>query len=331
MNQNYINHVCFLLDRSGSMSGLKRKVVEVFDAQIKNLAKRSQELNQETRVSVFVFGDDAQCVIYDKDVLRLPSIEDFYQIKGNTALIDATILAINDLNMTPQKYGDHAFLFYVLTDGENNINNSRADALKQLISKLPDNFTVAVMVPNQFGIHECKKFGFPAGNIAVWDTTEKGMEKAGDTMTSTTDSFMRSRSSGVRGYKNLFDLDASNLNKSVVVNNLDELSPKDYILLNVHKDAVIKDFIESWKVDFRQGANYYQITKPETIQSYKQIVLQNKRNGKVFAGVKARQILGLPSYDVKVNPASYGEFDLFCQSTSTNRKLIGGTKLIILK
>lgn len=42
-------------------------------------------------------------------------------------------------------------------------------------------------------------------------------------------------------------------------------------------------------------------------------------------------MLGLPDFEVKVNPASYGQYDIFVQSTSVNRKLIKGTKLLVLK
>ena len=82
---------------------------------------------------------------------------------------------------------------------------------------------------------------------------------------------------------------------------------------------------------FVPGANYYQLTKPETLQNYKQIIVQEKMTGKTYAGVGARNLLGLPNTEVKVAPASYGNFDIFCQSSSNNRKLMAGTKLIVLK
>src|SRR5690349_14651809 len=121
--ENYVNHVALALDASGSMavSGKARALVTVADGLIEYLAARSKELNQETRVTVYTFDERVKCAIYDKDVLRLPSIADFYKIGGMTALLDATLLAIDDLRLTPQKYGDHAFLTYVLTDGKNNV------------------------------------------------------------------------------------------------------------------------------------------------------------------------------------------------------------------
>ncbi|MEU3878202.1 hypothetical protein AB0E87_30690, partial [Streptomyces sp. NPDC029704] len=86
-NQNYINHVALVLDASSSMSHLSQKVVEVADQQIAYLARRSQELDQETRVTVYVFADKVECVIYDKDVLRMPSLKQLYRVGGMTALL----------------------------------------------------------------------------------------------------------------------------------------------------------------------------------------------------------------------------------------------------
>jgi uncharacterized protein with von Willebrand factor type A (vWA) domain len=116
--QNYINHIAFVIDKSGSMSGIINQVVQVFDNQIQHLAARSRELNQETRVSVYLFDDRVECLLFDMDVMRMPSLASHYHASGGTALIDSTLQALSDLSLTPQKYGDHAFLIYALTDGQ---------------------------------------------------------------------------------------------------------------------------------------------------------------------------------------------------------------------
>lgn len=329
--QNYINHVVFVIDRSGSMSHLTNEVVKVFDSQVEYLAKRSQELDQETRVSVYLFNGHTDCIVYDKDVLRLPSLRNLYSPDGSTALLNATLKAIEDLKQTPELYGDHAFLLYVLTDGENTDNHYLSPELCKAIGALKDNWTLAVLVPDQKGVHEAKKFGFPANNIQVWATDNKGIREVGETLKKVTSAYMSARATGVRGTKSLFTLDTSNLNSSTIRNTLDELRPSEYCLLSVHKDAVIKPFIESWKLPFVQGSAYYELTKAETVQAGKQICVQDKLNGKVYAGVNARNILGLPPHEIKVNPATHGNHRLFVQSTSTNRKLVKGTQLLVLK
>ena len=121
-SQNYINHVALVLDASSSMDDHTADVIKVADSQIQHLAKQSQIMDQETRVSVYTFSykSDIQCLVYDKDVLRLPSIAGLYHPYGMTALCSATTLAIKDLRLTPEKYGEHAFLIYVVTDGFEN-------------------------------------------------------------------------------------------------------------------------------------------------------------------------------------------------------------------
>ncbi len=329
-NQNYINHVTFCIDSSQSMDHLNKQTIKVVDSQISYLAKRSQELDQETRASIYTFNHEPKCIIYDKDVLRLPSIEKEYKVGGNTALVDAAILALDDLAQTPQKYGDHSFLIYVITDGEENSSKNKASELSKRISALPDNWTLAVFVPNQTGVHEAKKFGFPANNISVWETTQKGMEEAGATICAATENYFVGRTKGVRGTKNLFDLNAAGLNKVKSV--LTALDPNQYNLYPVHKDGTpIKEFVESWsQKPYLVGSSYYELNKPELIQAYKQVCIQDKVNGKVYSGPEARITIGLPNHEVKVSPISHAKYKIFVSSTSNNRKLVAGTQLLVL-
>src|SRR6188508_3210323 len=106
--QRLVNHVAFVLDGSSSMDIHAASVVKVVDAQTAYLARRSKEMDQETRVSVYVFADEVECLIYDTDVLRLPSIKDLYSPYGWTALLAATIKSQQDLAATGTLYGEHS-------------------------------------------------------------------------------------------------------------------------------------------------------------------------------------------------------------------------------
>lgn len=339
MIQSYINHVVLVLDQSASMSSHSQQLIKVVDNQIAHLARRSKELDQETRVSVYLFADDVSCLIYDKDCLRLPSLASHYRPHGNTALLDATNKAIEDLEKTATLYGDHSFLVYCLTDGEENRSRpGAAAALAAKIRTLPDNWTLAVFVPNQMGKHEAKRFGFPADNISVWDTSSAtAVEDAGKVMQQATETFMRARSTGVRGTKNLFAMDATKLTNTVVQHALTELSPTQYSIFPVPvakpgKKQPIKEFVEGWtKEPYRIGSAYYALTKPEKVQNHKQVCLQHKITGKVYAGAAARQILGLPDHEVKVEPTAHPDYTILLQSSSTNRLLVGGTNLLVMK
>ncbi|MBL1102962.1 VWA domain-containing protein, partial [Streptomyces sp. 205] len=152
------------------------------DQQIAYLARRSGELDQETRVTVYVFADTVECVIYDKDVLRMPSLKQLYRVGGMTALLAAALKSQRELAQTAQLYGDHSFLTFVLTDGQENASHRCPDAparnprelveaVAKMIATQEDNWTLAVLVPDQMGKREAMQCGFPKDNIAIWDAT----------------------------------------------------------------------------------------------------------------------------------------------------------------
>jgi hypothetical protein len=355
--QNYITHVALVLDASGSMGHLADQVIKVADAQIAHLAQRSRELDQETRVTVYIFDDEVECVIYDKDVLRLPSLLNLYKIGGTTALIDATALALNDLAMTPEKYGDHAFVVFVLTDGGNNVNNWKAPELKEQISQLADHWTVAALVPNMQGKFEAKQFGFPADNIAVWDASSKrGLEEAVEKIKVATDVIMSGRASGVRGSKNLFVIDSSVVNaQSIAAAKLKPVPYDDYTLVPIPPlrglvkpdDWDTKHPRTPWKAhggridDFVQNVNnshyqagqaFYQLVegKTERIQADKHIVIMDKDTRRVYFGPAVRKMLGLADdREVRVKPTASDKHLVYVQSKAPNRQLVVGSHLLI--
>lgn len=333
MTQNYINHITFVIDASGSMDRLASAVVKVADNQVEYLARRSKELDQETRATIYTFDDRPKCIYYDKDVLRMPSLKGSYQIGGSTALIDASIKAIDDLAETSQLYGDHAFLVYVLTDGEENRSRKSAADLSKRIKGLNDNWTVACFVPDANGKHEAKKFGFPADNIAVWDTSSRGMSEVAKVIRDTTDNFMNNRVKGVRGTKNLFNMDdaVANVTKAAVAAKLPRLHPGQYRMIDVKKEGPISELVEkTTRRAYRLGEAYYQLSKPEKVQAGKTVALFDKKSKGVYVGPEARQLLSLPDFEVKVAPASHPDFEIFIQSTSVNRKLMTGTRLLLI-
>ena len=129
----------------------------------------------------------------------------------------------------------------IVIDGSDSINYR---GLKNEIIKVVDNQiahlakrsneTVAVLVPNQQGKFEAKKFGFPTDNIAIWDATSTtGMAEAGDTVRAAVESFMQARTTGVHSTRSLFNMDAQNLNKDTVKrsNLIPKLVPGTLVIL----------------------------------------------------------------------------------------------------
>lgn len=309
----------------------KGNLVKVADEQIRHLALRSEELSQETRISVYVFDDKVNCLIFDMDVMRLPSIADLYKIGGMTALVDATLKSQWDLETTSQLYGDHAFLTFVLTDGIENASKNPWTNLSDALEKADVNWTVGFLVPDQQGVAYLDRLRVSKGNIAVWDKdSAKGLADAVSTIRTATDNFMTARATGVRGTRSVFSTGADAVNKRTVAKALTPLTKNAYNIHPVSLTSRIDDFINALTGYYVKGKAYYQLTKSEIIQPQKQIVVVEKKTGKAFSGPDARHLIGLPDTRIRVRPDANPEYDIYVQSTSLNRKLVPNTNVLVL-
>jgi hypothetical protein len=286
-------------------------------------------MDQETRATVYTFADRT-CVFYDKDVLRLPSLAGKYKAHGNTALIDATMQAISDLEKTATLYGDHAFLVYVLTDGqENQSRNHYPHDLKARLGRLPDNWTVAALVPDQRGASMAAQYGFLPGNIAVWSTTREGVREVGSTIRQATQGFMQQRAVGIRGSKGIFQASTARVDPT----QLKVLDPMQYSMLLIGPDdggRAIKEYVETQTGGrYVKGQGYYQLTKKEEVQPSKDVLLMDK-DGKILYGIDARRMIGIPDGQyAEVIPENHVDYTIFVRSDSVNRKLVANTLLIV--
>jgi hypothetical protein len=351
---NYINHIAFAVDSSSSMSKLAASVVKVTDNTTAFLADRSTKHDQETRASLYTFASRGmeKCLFYDKDVLRMPSISGLYRPSGMTALMDATLLAISDLKQTAQLYGEHAFLIYVISDGyENDSRQNDPRHLAGVIDGLPDNWTLAAFAPNAQAAFALKQCGFPKDNVSVWDTTSvAGVEDVGAVMRAATENFMEGRKYGIHGYNvktaadqamraaregrpaprgGLFQM--RDFSASDVQGAATPLTRGSYFFLPVLFTERIDGFVsrETGK-PYQVGRSYYQFMKTETIQPQKAIAVE--MGDDVYTGPAARTVLGLPAdYSVRVKPDQKPGCTIFVQSTSYNRNLIGGTRVLVLR
>ena len=336
MKQSVINHIGVVADESSSMNRHAPSLIIATDGLVSYLAERSKSLDQETRLTFYTFNYTTKCVFYDMDVLRMPSIKDHYHPGGRTALRDATGRAINDMKMTATLYGDHAFLLYVLTDGwENESHMVSAAQLSAQINGLPDNWTVAGLGPNLTSLYELKGVGFPAGNVEKWDTTSAtGMAEAGESVLRSAGNFMTNRAKGVRSTRTLFSTDATVLNPATVRDaGLGRLATSSYDVLRVTGPGRydVRPFVEQAGYRYLVGNAYYQLTKRETIQAGKHILVRDKVTQDVYGGQEARDLLGLGKDTVNVTPSGNPRYEVYVQSKSVNRKLVPGTNLIYVK
>lgn len=340
------NHVVYILDHSGSMTGLRSDVIKVTDKLISDLADMSKSMDQETRVTIYGFGDRTDCLVYDTDVLRLPSIAGLYQIAGMTALADAVTLGISDLKMTPEKYGDHSFLIQVITDGQENASTEHGKRnLPHLIKGLPGHWTLAAFVPNANGKHYLQRFGFPPGNIAIWNPAEEdSVEKVAQVSFAATTQYMTGRASGMRSTTSLYSMAAPDVKDLKAA--LTPMTPGSYFFETVTAEDLAQ--VENGRIDqFMQlktgqpyfpGRTYYQMTKRERIQPNKKLAVaayNGRKEWDVYVGEAARSALGLPAasmnQEVRVSPGRFRGYEVYVLSTSMNRKLHAGSRVLTMR
>jgi hypothetical protein len=110
---------------------------------------------------------------------------------------------------------------------------------------------------------------------------------------------------------------------------LHAVPPGRFQVLEVDKDCPIKDFVQENGLTFKTGRGFYEFTKTETIQGYKEIILMERASGDFFEGEKARELLGLPIGETaRIRPSALEKYAVFVQSTSNNRKLMGKTRFL---
>jgi hypothetical protein len=328
-----INHISVVLDASTSMQSRIRDLIKVMNNVVKHLSEKSQAMGQEVRVSIYSFSyhNQIRCLIWDRDVMRLPDIATLYRAAGMTALIDATALALDDTGLVSEKYGNHAHLIYVLTDGIENNSISTPWHLQSKISSQPDNRTVAVFVPDSVAAQRASKCGFPAGNIATWDTlSPEGLDDLGFVLRQATDTFMEARASGTfRGTTSLFTLNQPA--PAQIISELVALTPGSWAIYPCLVKSRADEFVRSATGrPLVLGNAYYELTKPETVQAQKNICVL-AANGEVYTGAGVRNMLGLPDYSVRVSPTSHPDYRIFVQSTAPNRNLMPNTSVLVLR
>ena len=98
-------------------------------------------------------------------------------------------------------------------------------------------------------------------------------------------------------------------------------------------DETIRDYVENQGVKFRPGRGFYEFTKSVKVQANKEVILQDRKTGDLFTGLKARQMLGLPEgVEARIKPdvmrGISAQYRAFIQSNSWNRRLLGGTNFL---
>lgn len=133
-----------------------------------------------------------------------------------------------------------------------------------------------------------------------------------------------------RGLNKIFDTMLDRETPSVYADSeLKAVPPGRFQVLDVDTNISIKAFVLENGLTFKTGRGFYEFTKTETIQGKKEVILMDRATEDLFAGEAAREMLGLPMGEtIRIKPSNLEKYVVFVQSTSANRKLIGGTRFL---
>jgi len=349
-------HIVLIRDHSVSMQSLKAAAINDYNRLINDITVSARENNIETTLTVVECGNYSRrhgnlyspfannnapapssykgvnIAFKMRNIDSVGNIHEYVTAGGATPLLDSIGQAI-DLMMEPSR--TIPVLIMGITDGQENASSSwTTNRIKSTILKLTSTgmWTFAFRCPKNYSKY-LSAHGIPLDNIQEWNTTNEGLRQSTEETSTAVRSFYASRARGETStdkfYVNPKDLRVADIKKA----HMNDVS-NDVSFVTVNATMPIKEFAEKQRGYYQIGAWHYELTKPETLQSSKRILIRNKNTRKVYSGNDARDLLGLPhDRAVKIYPQGITStnYEIYVQSLSVNRKLVPGTKLCIYR
>lgn len=175
-----LTEVVFILDRSGSMSGLEADTIGGFNSMI---AKQKKE-EGEAYISTVLFDDQTE-VLYDRVPIHRvePMNDNQYYVRGCTALLDALGGAIHHIGNV-HKYAreedrPEKTLFIITTDGMENASHKYSyDKVKKMVERQKKEYgwEFLFLGANIDAIEVAGRFGIAANRAINYKCDSKGTQ-----------------------------------------------------------------------------------------------------------------------------------------------------------
>jgi len=176
-----LTEVVFILDRSGSMSGLEADTIGGFNSMI----EKQKKVEGDVLVSTILF-DHESIVIHDRVPLAeiKPMTAEDYEVRGSTALLDAVGDAINHIK-TIHKYAREEdrpskTLFVITTDGEENSSSHFTyKQIKKLVEAQKEKgWEFIFLGANIDAVHVAGNLGISANRAVNYHSDKVGTKKS---------------------------------------------------------------------------------------------------------------------------------------------------------
>ena len=184
--KNNITELVFILDRSGSMSGLESDTIGGFNS----LIEKQKKQDGECFVSTILFDNDSE-VLHDRVRLAevTPMTDRDYTVRGCTALLDAIGGAIRHIAnihkyARPEDVPEHT-VFVITTDGmENASRRYDADRVRRMIEHEKEKYgwEFLFLAANIDAVTTAKRFGIAESRAVNYHADRQGTEIIYDTV-----------------------------------------------------------------------------------------------------------------------------------------------------
>ncbi|RJP57564.1 MAG: VWA domain-containing protein [Ignavibacteriales bacterium] len=178
MSQNV--ELVFILDRSGSMSGLEKDTIGGFNGVI----EKQKKLEGDCLVSTVLFDDRFEVLHNRKNLKEIkPMTEKDYYVRGCTALLDAMGRSITKIAQIHRHLSKEErpekVLFVITTDGLENASReySYADIKKMITIETEEyGWEFIFLGANIDSFNEADRLGIKRSRVANFHNDKKGTE-----------------------------------------------------------------------------------------------------------------------------------------------------------
>lgn len=191
-----MTELVFILDKSGSMSGLETDTIGGYNSML----EKQKELEGRCRVSTVLFNQQYE-LLHDR--IDLPAVnpisETDYQVGGSTALLDAIGHTINKIvqiqKQTAEAYRANRVLFVIITDGEENSSREfTAEKVRQMIEdqKSGSNWEFIFLGANIDVVQTASRYGINPDRAVPYLSDREGTQLNYNVMSEAVKNYRRS-------------------------------------------------------------------------------------------------------------------------------------------
>ncbi len=196
--KNQLTELVFILDKSGSMSGLEKDTIGGFNSMV----KKQMSAEGECIITTVLFDNHYE-LLHDRIPLQAVSsiTEEDYCVGGSTALLDAMGKTIHKIEMvqknTSKEYRAGNVMFVIITDGEENASRHYSfQQIKKMVQrhKKKDDWEFIFLGANMDAVEAARTIGIEEDRAVEYLADEKGTTLNFEMMSRTVESFRKNGS-----------------------------------------------------------------------------------------------------------------------------------------